>query len=63
MDDMVKKDKENLYLSLNSYHLSSPHCFICEKEKKILATYSLKLDLMSIFQVGSVMSAVRIMEG
>lgn len=63
MGDMVKNDKESLYLSLNSYHLSGPHCFIREKEKKILATYSQKLDLMRISQVGSSMSAVRIMEG
>ena len=59
----ISFSKENLYLSLNSDHLSSPHCFICEKEEQILATYSLKLDGISIFQIGSIMSEVRIIEG
>ena len=59
----ISSSKENLYLSLNSDHLSSPHCFICEKEEQILAMYSLKLDGISIFQVGSIMSEVRIIEG
>ena len=59
----ISFSKENLYLSLNSDQLSSTHCFICEKEEQILATYSLKLDVISIFQVGSIMLEVRIIEG
>ena len=59
----ISFSKENLYLSLNSDYLSSPHCFICEKEEQILATYSLKLDGISNCQIGSIMSEVRIIEG
>lgn len=35
---MVKKDKQNLYLALNSCYVPNPHCFICKDGKAILAT-------------------------